>query len=112
VLEVLEKIWTALDLQLPLIIEDFTYYLLKERIFNEDDLNKLLEIKKLLKMNYEIIVRNKKIVKNEILRNMEEIQAKLNSLQPKKPMPAEMKRRLEDFKNNINSIIDFINKIS
>jgi len=50
--DIVSKLWTLIDLQIPLVTTDMETYLLKEGIFTQDDLNKFKEISKSIKRAY------------------------------------------------------------
>ncbi|QKR00053.1 hypothetical protein GWK48_06405 [Metallosphaera tengchongensis] len=87
--EFISKVWKLLDLQFPLVITDMETYLVKEGFFTNEDYEKLKSIEKTVKKEY-YDGKHSKLV-NSIKNGLEQ----LKSIQPKKPMPPEMKIRFE-----------------
>ncbi|MEM0374569.1 MAG: hypothetical protein QXV69_06445 [Sulfolobaceae archaeon] len=110
--EIRNKLWTAYDLEIPLIIEDFEIYLLREGIFNEEDYKKILQLKKILKDLVNYTYNKNKKVRNELIKLLDDAIGLLSSLQPKKPLPAEMKRRIEDLRRNLQEIKEIVSQIN
>jgi hypothetical protein len=89
--DIVSKLWTLIDLQIPLVTTDMETYLLKEGIFTQDDLNKFKEISKSIKRAYYALQRDPEDAIKTLKKALEE----LKTIQPKKPMPPEMKIRFE-----------------
>jgi len=107
--EVKNKLWTAFDLQIPLILEDFDTYLLREGVFSEEDYKKVINARKLLKEVIDQMYNKKASNVDEVVKKrVDEVLNLISSLQPKKPLPPEMKRRIEDLKQNLEYIKEII----
>jgi len=107
--ELKNKLWTAFDLQIPLILEDFDTYLLREGVFSEEDYKKVINARKLLKEIIDRMYSKKASNVDEVVKKrVDEVLNLISSLQPKKPLPPEMKRRIEDLKQNLEYIKEII----
>lgn len=95
------RLWNAIAQEIPLFEDDINYYLLREGIFTEEDLKTWKNIVKMIRQAYELSF-NKNL--DELKSLINKILDELNKLNPKKPMPGEMKIRFDDIKKNLEEV--------
>jgi outer membrane protein TolC len=92
-----EKLWKAIDLEIPLVLTDMETFLVRDGEITEDDLkNTKLAFKK---------VREAYENEDNAIKLIQEAISILNSIKPKKPFPPEMRIRFEDLKKTLEECI-------
>ncbi|MCI2414217.1 MAG: hypothetical protein MPF33_03020 [Candidatus Aramenus sp.] len=98
-MNVYEKLWTAIDLLIPLVTADMETFLVKNGEVTEEDLNNYRNAVKKVKEAY------KSSDINRSLQLVNEAVQILESIKPKKPFPPEMKIRFEELKDTLKSCV-------
>lgn len=95
-----EKLWKAIDLEIPLVLTDMETFLVRDGEITEDDLKNFKLAAKKVREAYE--TENKDVS----IKLVQEAISVLNSIKPKKPFPPEMKIRFEDLKKTLEECIN------
>ncbi len=95
-----EKLWKAIDLEIPLVLTDMETFLVRDGEITEDDLKNAKLAAKKIREAYE--TENK----DTSIKLIQEAISILNSLKPKKPFPPEMRIRFEDLKKTLEEIVN------
>lgn len=95
------RLWNALAQEIPLFDDDINYYLLREGIFTEDDLKIWKNVVSMIRKAYELSFNENS---TELKTLIDEILTELTKLNPKKPLPGEMRIRYEDIKKNLEEV--------
>lgn len=95
-----EKLWKAIDLEIPLVLTDMETFLVRDGEITEDDLKNFKLAAKKVREAYE--TENKDVS----IKLIQEAISVLNSIKPKKPFPPEMKIRFEDLKKTLEECIN------
>ncbi|AWR94262.1 hypothetical protein [Acidianus brierleyi] len=95
-----EKLWKAIDLEIPLVLTDMETFLVRDGEITEDDLKNAKLAAKKVRDAYE--AKNK----DASIKLVQEAISILNSIKPKKPFPPEMKIRFEDLKKTLEECIN------
>ncbi len=94
-----EKLWTAIDLIIPLVTADMETFLVKDGEITEEDLNNYRTAIKKVKEAYKLSDTNRSL---QLISEAVQI---LDSIKPKKPFPPEMKIRFEELKDTLKSCL-------
>ncbi|BCU66573.1 hypothetical protein HS7_00100 [Sulfolobales archaeon HS-7] len=95
-----KSLWKAYDLLLPLVNTDITTYLVKEGFYTEDDVKVWNEAKRHIVSAYKLVFTKGKF-KDEV----EKAIGALDNLKPKKPLPPEMKERMDSLISSLKESI-------
>ncbi|MUN29395.1 hypothetical protein [Sulfuracidifex metallicus] len=96
-----EKLWEILNNMIPLFQDDIDTFLVKEGYLTEEDVKKWNDIVKLIKEAYKKSFSSP----NECLEKVKNATELLSSISTKKPLPPEMKTRLEEIKGYLYSLL-------
>ncbi|WP_338599232.1 hypothetical protein V6M85_09530 [Sulfolobus tengchongensis] len=99
--DVKNVLWKVVNNEAPLVEDDIKLYHIKEGILTDDDFKKWREAVRLLREAYYNSYKNKREAIEKVKQSLDLI----NSINPKKPMPPEMKIRFEDLKKNLELIL-------
>lgn len=102
--EVISILWKVIDNDIPLVNDDITTFLVRDGALSEEDLKTWNNAVKLIKDSFKKINNNESEAKSLLNKSLE----LLNSINPKKPFPPEMRIRFEELKTSVSKCLEVL----